>query len=141
MDECLPLGWLDASTLRMLLEHERAKREELAQEVARLRAGLVRQNERIVALERENAAVRRTVALQQEMIAGLQEQNALLRAQVAQLQAENARLAGTVREPKRPPGDWPSERTKQEPLEQARKKRAQEHNRGRQRLAPDAEVR
>ena len=44
---------LRTATLRMLLEHERAKREELAQEVARLRAGLVRQNERIVALERE----------------------------------------------------------------------------------------
>src|SRR5947209_11325056 len=141
MDERLPRGSLDAPALRMLLEQERAKREELAQEVARLRAGLVRQNERIVALERENAALRQTVALQQEMIRGLQEQNALLRAQVAKLQAENARLAGTVREPKRPPGDWPSERTKQEREEKPRKKRGQEHNRGRQRLAADVEVR
>jgi hypothetical protein len=140
MDERLPLGSLDASTLRMLLEQERAKREELTQDVARLRAGLARQNERIAALERENAGLRRTVALQQEMIRGLQEQNALLRAQVAQLQAENARLAGTVREPKRPPGDWPSERTKQERDATERKRRDRQHNRGRQRLAPDKEV-
>jgi hypothetical protein len=43
-DECLPFGSLDAATLRMLLEQERTKREELTQEVRRLRAGLVRQN-------------------------------------------------------------------------------------------------
>jgi transposase len=140
MDERLPLGSLDASTLRMLLEQERTKREELTQEVARLRACLARQNERIVALERENAALRQTVALQQQLIAGLQEQNAVLRQQVAQLQAENARLAGTVREPKRPPGDWPSERTKQEREPKPRAKRAPERNRGRQRLEPDREV-
>jgi hypothetical protein len=141
MDERLPLGSLDASTLRMLLDQERTKREELTQEVARLRAGLARQNARIMALERENAQLRQTVALQQQMIAGLQEQNAVLRQQVAQLQAENARLAGTVREPKRPPGDWPSERTKQEREETPRKKRDQQHNRGRQRLPPDVEIR
>jgi hypothetical protein len=141
MDERLPCGSLDAPTLRMLLEQERAKREELTQEVGRLRAGLARQNERIVALERENASLRQTVALQQQMIRGLKEQNALLRAQVADLQAENARLAGTVREPKRPPGDWPSARTKQERDDTPRKQRAPEHNRGRQRLPPDAERR
>src|SRR5436305_1246697 len=89
MDECLPLGSLDASTVRMLLEQERTKREELTQEVRRLRAGLARQNKRIVALEQENAQLRQTVALQQQMIAGLTEQNALLRAQVAQLQAQH----------------------------------------------------
>lgn len=140
MDERLPLGSLDAATLRMLLEQERSKREDLRQEVRRLQAGLARQNERIVALERENAHLRRTVALQQEMIGGLTEQNALLRQQVAQLQAETARLAGTVREPKRPPGDWPSARTKQEEEERPRKRRAQEHNRGRQRLPPDVAI-
>src|SRR5919199_4089699 len=140
MDEHLPLGSWDASTLRMLLEQERTKREELTQEVARLRAGLARQNARIVALERENAALRQTVALQQQLIRGLQEQNALLRQQVGELQAENARLAGTVREPKRPPGDWPSEHTKGEREETPRKKRDQQHNRGRQRLPPDAEI-
>jgi transposase len=140
MDECLPLGSLDASTLRMLLEQERRKRDKLTQEVARLQAGLARQNERIVTLELENAQLRQTVALQQQMIAGLQDQNAVLRQQVAQLQAENARLAGTVREPKRPPGDWPSARTKQERELRPRKKRDQEHNRGRQRLEPDREI-
>jgi hypothetical protein len=141
MDERLPLGSLDAATLRMLLEQERTKREELTQEMARLRAGLARQNERIMALERENAQLRQTVALQQQMIAGLQEQNAVLRAQVAQLQAENAHLTGTTHEPKRPPGEWPSERTKREREPKPRKQRAQEHNRGRQRLEPDAEIR
>lgn len=141
MDERLPLGSLDAPALRTLLEKERREREALTQEVARLRAGLERQNARIVALERENAELRRTVALQAEMIRGLTEQNALLRAQVAELQAENARLAGTAREPKRPPGDWPSERTKQEREEKPRTQRAPEHNRGRQRLPADAEVR
>lgn len=141
MDERLPLGSLDAPALRMLLEKERERQEELVQEVRRLKAGLARQNERIVVLERENAQLRQTMTLQRQMITGLQEQNALLRAQVAQLQAENARLAGTTREPKRPPGDWPSERTKQEREEQPRKQRAQEHNRGRQRLPPDAEIR
>jgi transposase len=140
MDERLPLGSLDAPTLRMLLEQERTKREELTQEVARLRAGLARQNERIVALEGENAQLRQTVALQQQMIRGLQDQNARLRQQVAQLQAENARLAGTVREPKRPPGNWPSERTQQERAARPRTKRAPEHNRGRQRLEPDREI-
>lgn len=77
----------------MLLEKEHGARAALTHEVARLRVGLARQNARIV-------------ALQQEMIGGLQEQNALLRDQVAQLQAEKARLAGTVHEPKRPPGNW-----------------------------------
>jgi hypothetical protein len=140
MDERLPLGSLDAPILRLLLEQERTTREELTREVARLRAGLARQNERIVTLERENAQLRQTVALQQQMIAGLQEQNAVLRQQVAQLQAENARLAGTVREPKRPPGDWPSERTKQEREARPRAKRAPEHNQGWQRLEPDGEI-
>lgn len=140
MDERLPLGSLDAPALRMLLEKERSEREALVQEVRRLQAGLARQNARIVALERENAQLRQTMTLQQQMIGGLQEQNALLRQQVAQLQAENARLAGAVREPKRPPGDWPSEHTKQERTAQPRKRREQQHNRGRQRLPPDAEI-
>lgn len=140
MDERLPLDSLDAPALRMLLEKARLREDELVQDVRALQAGLARQNARIVALERDNAQLRQIVATQQQLIQGLQEQNALLRAQVAQLQAENARLAGTVREPKRPPGDWPSERTKQEREETPRKQRAPEHNRGRQRLPPDAEI-
>src|SRR5437588_2964221 len=141
MDERLPLGSLDAPALRMLLEKARMREDELVQDVRALQAGLARQNERITTLERDNAALRQVVAQQQQLIAGLQEQNALLREQVVQLQAENARLTGSVRVPKRPPGDWPSERTKQEREQQARKKRDQQHNRGRQRLTPDAEIR
>src|SRR5579859_1266757 len=140
MDERLPLGSLDAPALRGLLEKTRLREEALAQDVARLRAGLARQNERIIALERENAQLRQTVALQQQMIDGLQEQNAHLREQVAQLQAENARLTGSGRPPKRPPGEWPSDRTKQEREATPRKRRDQRHNRGRQRLRADVEI-
>lgn len=45
MDECFPLGSLDATTLRMLLEKERSHRSDLEQEVARPQAGVARQNE------------------------------------------------------------------------------------------------
>jgi len=141
MDERLPLGSLDAPALRMLLDRERRQREELAQEVARLRAGLARQNERILVLERDNTALREVVVTQQQLIAWLQEQNALLREQVAQLQAENTHLAGTSRESKRAPGEWPNARTKQEGAGKTRTKREGQHNRGRQRLPPDPEVR
>ncbi len=51
MDECLPLGSLDASTLQKLLTQERTRRQELEQEVLRLQAGLARQNEAIIRLE------------------------------------------------------------------------------------------
>jgi hypothetical protein len=40
MDECLPFGSLDGSTLQMLLARERARSQELEQEVLRLRAAL-----------------------------------------------------------------------------------------------------
>jgi transposase len=135
MDECLPLGSMDAVTLRMLLTQERSHREELEQEIARLRAGLARQNERIVQLEAENADLRRMVAEQQGLITGLQEQNALLRQQVALLEAENTRLRGTPRSPKPLPGAWPSERTKSEREDTPRQKRDDRHNRGRHRMA------
>jgi len=135
MDECLPLGSMDAPTSRMLLEKERAHRQGLEQEIARLRSGLARQNERIVQLEAENAELRRMVAEQQGLITGLQEQNALLRQQVALLEAETTRLRGTPRPPKPLPGTWPSERTKTEREETLRKKRDDRHNRGRHRMA------
>jgi hypothetical protein len=57
-DECLPLGSLDAVTLRLLREKEREQRRALEHEVARLSAGRARQNERIIVLERENAGLR-----------------------------------------------------------------------------------
>lgn len=126
---------MDASTLRMLLEKERVQQHGLEQEIARLQAGLARQNERIVQLEAENAKLLRMVADQQGLITGLQEQNALLRQQVALLEAEKTRLRGTSRPPKPQPGLWPSERTKQEREDTPRKKRDDRHNRGRHRMA------
>jgi hypothetical protein len=118
----------------MLLERERVRHTELEQEILRLRAGLERQNARIIQLEQDNTHLRRLVASQQEMIMGLQEQNALLRQQVAQLEAENAQLRGTTRPPKAPPGEWPSQRTKQERGATGRKKREAQHNHGRVRM-------
>ncbi|PZS09411.1 MAG: hypothetical protein DLM70_01685, partial [Chloroflexi bacterium] len=61
MDDCLPHGSSDTSTLRMLLTQERSRREELEQEVARLRAALARQNEVILGLERRDAGRQREV--------------------------------------------------------------------------------
>jgi len=55
MDGCLPLGSLDASTLQTLLTQERTRRQELEQEVLRLRAGVARQNEVIIRLEQRDA--------------------------------------------------------------------------------------
>src|SRR5579859_197065 len=135
MDEYLPLGSMDAPTLRMLLEKDREQRQGLEQEIARLQAGLARQNERIIQLEAENAELRRLVAEHQGLITGLQEQNALLRQQVALLEAENTRLRGTPRSPKPLPGAWPSERTKTEREDTPRKQRDERHNRGRHRMA------
>jgi transposase len=135
MDERLPLGSMDAPTLRMLLEKEREHRHGLEQELARLQAGLGRQNERIVQLEAENTQLRRMVSEQQGLITGLQEQNALLRQQVALLEAENTRLRGIPRPPKPLPGTWPSERTKRERDDTPRKQRDDRHNRGRHRMA------
>ncbi|GAC1526047.1 MAG: IS66-like element ISH10 family transposase [Chloroflexota bacterium] len=141
MDEHLPLGSLDASTLRMLLTQERAARQNLEQEVARLRAGIARQNERIIALERENTELRQMVQDLQGMVAGLTEQNLLLRQQVAALQTENNRLRGG-RPAKASPGAWPSETTQQPREPKQRKTRDPKHNRGRHRmLQVDEQVR
>ncbi|GAC1521067.1 MAG: IS66-like element ISH10B family transposase [Chloroflexota bacterium] len=134
MTEHLSLGSLDAPTLRMLLTQERGRIEELEQEVARLCAGLARQNERIGQLEQENADLRRENRALRAVMAGLQEQNSLLRQQVAALQAENARLAGPPRPPKRQAEPWPSEHTKQEAESTPRTTRDRRHNHGRQRM-------
>jgi hypothetical protein len=45
MDERLPLGSLDATTLRMLLEKERTRTQELEQEVAHLQAALAQSSD------------------------------------------------------------------------------------------------
>jgi septal ring factor EnvC (AmiA/AmiB activator) len=133
MDECLPLGSLDASTLRMLLEKERERRTELEREVARLQAGLARQNEVIVRLEQRDAERRRELAEHRTLIAGLTEQNALLRQQVARLEQENARLRGMPLAPA--PAPVPAIRPAIPTWEKkTRKKRAPEHNTGRRRM-------
>lgn len=133
MDECLPLGSLDASTLRMLLTQERTRREELEQEVLRLQAGLARQNERILELERANAHLRRAHQEMQTLVRGLTEQNTLLRQQVTLLQAENARLRGVPRAPAPEPEPEikPATPTREPKV---RKKRDGTHNRGRHRM-------
>jgi transposase len=138
MDECLPLGSLDAATLRRLLTQERSRRSDLEHDVARLRAGLARQNERIVQVERESATREQELRETKLVVAALQEQNAVLRQQVAALQAENDRLRGRERVPKRPAPQWSNERTRQDPTadeERTRKKRDQRHNHGRQRMS------
>ena len=125
---------MDAATLRMLLTQERAARQELTQEVSRLRAGLVRQNERIVQLERENAQLRRENQDLRQLMAGMTEQNALLRQQVAALQTENERLRGTARPEPHQASPWPSAQTKQEREPKQRKTRDRRHNHGRHRM-------
>lgn len=133
MDECLPLGSLDAATLAGLLEKERVRGRALEQEVSRLRAGLARQNEVIHGLERRDAERKQEMHALRTLVAGLTEQNALLRQQVAVLQTENAQLRGAS------PGRAPEVIPEQKPATPARdqmprKKRAPEHNHGRHRM-------
>lgn len=129
--------WIESTnpaTLRMLLAQERAARQDQTQDLARLRAGVARQNERIVQLERENATLRQELQETRLLVAALQEQNALLRQQVAALQQENQQLHGVERTPKRPAPQWSNDRTKQEGEERPRTKRDRRHNHGRQRM-------
>lgn len=135
MDECLPLGSLDAATLRMLLTQERATRGELEQEVRRLQSGLARQNGRIIQLEQENAQFRTAMQTVETIVTGLEEQNSLLRQQVAALQSENARLRGDTPTVPHQTDPWPSARTKHDSPPTQRRKRDQRHNHGRQRAA------
>lgn len=130
MDECLPLGPLDAATLRMLLEKERAHRAELEQDIVQLQASLDRQNVVLMELQRRDAARERQLAEMGTLLAGVTEQNRLLRQQVAHLDQENARLRGV---PLAPAPDPPREVKPATPAREpkVRKKRAAEHNRGR----------
>jgi transposase len=133
MDEHLPLGSLDATTLRMLLEQERAHRVELEQEVARLRAAVARQNEVILRLERRDAERERERQTMRTLVTGLTEQNRLLRQQVAALEQENARLRGVPLAPA--PDPAPAVKPAAPDREPTpRKKRAPENNHGRQKL-------
>lgn len=133
MDDRLPLASLSEASLRTLLAHERAKRQEAEQDVAQLQAAIGRQNEQVFALAGENAALRQTIVALQEMVTGLTEQHALLRQQVATLQQENERLQGTTRPVKHQPDPWPSETTKQQREPTVRRRRDRRHNHGRQR--------
>lgn len=135
MDECLPLASLDAPTLRMLLTQERAAREDVEQDVQRLRAGIDRQNERIMQLEQLNAQLRTALHELRGIMTGLEEQNTLVRQQVAGLQTENTRLRGDVPQAVHQPEPWPSERTRQDTPPKPRRKRDRKHNHGRQRSA------
>jgi transposase len=134
MDQRLPRGAPDAATLAMLLEKERERGETLEQEVARLRAGLARQNATILRLEQRDAVRQEELVTQRLLVAGLTEQNTRLRQQVARLEQENAQLRGT------PPGRTPEPDPVPRPASQAReprtrKQRGAEYNRGRQRMA------
>jgi len=133
MDERLPLGPLDATTLRMLLEKERAHQSELEQEVVRLRAAVARQNDVILRLERRDAERARELQTMRTLVTGLTEQNRLVRQQVAALEQENARLRGVPLAP--PPDPAPEVKPAVPQREQkVRKKRAAEHNHGRHAL-------
>ena len=98
-------------------------------------AGLRQQNERIIQLEEQNRqllAQNRELRLQVE---AQTEQNALLREQVAALQAENQELRGRQAEPAVAEG-MPGLKTPAVPrAPKPRKRRAAEHNHGRQRMA------
>src|SRR5918911_2322506 len=120
MDDSLPLEVLSPASLRALVTHERVKRAEAERDVARMQAGIARQNERLLELERGNAELRRTVATLQELVAGLTEQNAQLR--------------GSERPPPHQPAPWPSERTKQEGEPSTRRRRDRRHDHGRHRM-------
>jgi transposase len=117
----------------MLLEQERARTAELAQEVGRLKAGIARQNARIAELEQREAARAREIAEVRVLVSALTEQNTLLRQQVAALQQENAQLRGEPRAPAPEPApDVKPATPTRDP--KVRKQRDPRHNAGRQRL-------
>lgn len=133
MDDCLPSESSTEATLRMLLAGERARRQELEQEVGRLQAGVARQNEVIIRLEHRDAARQREMDEYRTLVAGLTEQNTLLRQQVASLEQECARLRD---EPLgRPAAPMQGQKPATPPREPTvRKKRDSAHNRGRHRM-------
>lgn len=138
MNDDLAFESASTATLRMLLAQERAARQELAQELARLRAGLQRQNERIVHLEREKAVLQTDLLETRLLVAAQGDQNDLLRQQIVAVQQENEQLRGIERTPKRPAQQWSHERTKREQPEgeeRTQKKRDRKHNHGRQRMS------
>src|SRR5450759_1812029 len=63
MDECLPLGSMDAPKLRMLLEKERANQQGLEQEIAGLQEHNALLRQQVALLEAENTRLRGTPRL------------------------------------------------------------------------------
>lgn len=131
MDENHLLGPLDSTTLQLLLTQERTHRAELDQEVARLRAGLARQNAVIIRLERRDAE--RELSEMRTLVAALTDQNLLLRQRVAQLEQENAQLRGVpMNSAPDPVLEFKPAAPQREP--KTRKKRDAFHNHGRLKL-------
>lgn len=133
MDDCLPLESLSAASLRMLLTRERACRADLEQEVARLQAGLARQNAVIMQLQQREAMREQEAAVSRTLVAGLTEQNSLLRQQLARLEQAQAQERGAPLG--RPPAPLPTPRPATPTREKkTRTKRDASHNRGRHRM-------
>lgn len=134
MDERLRPEPLTDASVRSLLTQERVHRQELEQEVARLLAGVARQNAIIIRLEQENAVLRTELREVRLLLAAVREQNTLLCQQVASLQAENAELRGIERTPKAAAPVWPAGHATPKAEEKPRKKRNRRHNHGRARM-------
>jgi transposase len=133
MDERLPLGSVTASTLRMLLQQDRERRRGLEQEVARLQAGLARQNEVLIALQQRDAERECELAQMRTLVTALTEQNTIVRHRVAELEQERAQLRGQPLAP--PPAPTPETKPATPPRQPTvRKQRAAAHNRGQRRV-------
>ena len=133
MDDHLRPASVELATLRAQLAAERARREELEQEVARFAAAIARQNAIIEELHRQQRELREDYQRLVTLVKGLQEQNALLRQQAALLQQENARLRGMpLASPPPPAPEVKPAAPKRE--QKVRKKRAPEQNAGRRKL-------
>lgn len=128
-----PLDALDASALRQLILRERDERRAVEEGVRRLQAGIARQNTRIAELEQVYRDLLRTQAARAEETDGLTEQNARLREQVARLHQELAQLRGSPLVPpvRKEPEPKPAAPVREKTVQ---KKRAGEHNHGRQRM-------
>jgi hypothetical protein len=133
MDECLPRGSADAPTLRMLLEKERAHSQALEHEVARLQAGLARQNAVITALEQREADRERALQEMRRLVTAVTEQNALLRQQVATLTQESPRARRASLVPPAAPAP-PATPASPPRSPHPRNRRDPSHNRGRRRM-------
>jgi len=137
---------LAAPALRRSLTVERARRQALEQEHARLRDALGRQNARVERLEAENQALRARGQELAAQVAAVLAQVQALAGEVAALREENARLRGERGEEqpgaaaRRPPA-WAKAKAPKPAPERERKRRAAEHNHGRRRMPAPAVTR